>query len=39
LGRFNERYFVRWSPLQLAAFKGHVETLEILLKQVSILQP
>jgi ankyrin repeat protein len=38
-GHFNQRHCVRWSPLQLAAFKGHVETLEELLKMVSKLQP
>ena len=32
LGHFQVRYPVEWNPLQLAAFKGHVETLKILLE-------
>jgi ankyrin repeat protein len=41
--RFGEHPFpaflVRWSPFQLVAFKGHVQTLEVLLKVSQIIQP
>jgi hypothetical protein len=30
---------IRWSPFQLVAFKGHVQTLEVLLKVSQIIQP
>ena len=32
LGHFQGRLPVNWNPLQVAAFKGHVETLKILLE-------
>lgn len=36
---FKKSFPVRWSPFQLVAFKGHVQTLEVLLKVSQIIQP